>query len=233
MGGPRNEEKTMSSRTNTAFLVVGCLVVAGAVGAAPIGFQNISNPGSTNAGIGEAQLSLDGVDFGTDLILLSLRNDGPNACSITDVYFDNGGSSSCFDSIVQLWDVDDYLLLLQGDTGVDFSLGANPPDLPGGGLFGFGATAGFTADSDSPTEANGVNPGEVLGIVIQLVPNKTWSDVLAAFESGTMRAGIHVQSFPDGGSEAFITNGEIPEPTTMALLGAGVLSLAMRSRRRR
>jgi hypothetical protein len=215
------------------FLMVGCLVAAGAVSATPISFQNITNNNATNAAIGEAQLSLGGMGFGPGLVLLFLKNDGPNACSITDVYFDNGGSSTCFDTIVSLWDRDDFLMGFPGHPGVDFSLGAAPPDLPNGSSVGFAATLGFTADSDPPIVANGVNPGEFLGVVIRLLPNKTFADLWDAFEGGTMRVGVHVQGFVGGGSEAFVTTGgEIPEPTTVALLGAGVLSLAMRNRKR-
>ena len=222
----------MCSRGSGVILMVGCLVAAGAVSATPISFQNITNNNPANAVIGEAQLSLNGMSLGGGQVLLFLENNGPDPCSITDVYFDNGGSSTSFDTIVSLWDKDDFLMGVQGHPGVDFSLGAAPPDLPNGGSVGFSTTLGFAADSDPPAVANGVNPGEFLGIVIQLLPNETFEDVWNAFESGTMRVGVHVQGFADGGSEAFVTTGEIPEPTTVALLGAGVLSLAMRSRRR-
>lgn len=230
------EEKKMFNRGSIAFLVVGWLVVAGTVSATPIGFQCITNNSATNAAIGETQLTLDGMALGGGYIGLFLENKGSSPCSITDVYFDNGGSSSCFDNIAGLWDRDDPVFGISRHPGVDFSMGAAPPNLPGGNTVGFNVTSGFAADSDDPRPVgNGVNPGEFLGIVIRLIPGKTLADVWDAFESGEMRVGIHVQAFADGGSESFVTGGvggEIPEPTTVALLGAGVLSLAMRNKRR-
>lgn len=97
-------------------------------------------------------------------------------------------------------------------------------------------TAGFSADSDPPAVPNGVNPGEALGILFTLQSTKTWSNVIADLGTGALRIGIHVQAIggrPLGGSESFINNPHpIPEPATLGLVGAGLLALGWRTRKR-
>jgi hypothetical protein len=114
---------------------------------------------------------------------------------------------------------------------VDFSAGASPGNLPGGNNVSpvFSASTGLTADSNPPAQPNGVNPGEFLEIVFAANAN----DVLDAINGSTLRIGIHVQGFSGGGSESFINRpNPVPEPTTMLLLGLGLIGLAGVGRRK-
>jgi hypothetical protein len=187
--------------------------------AALLGFDNITNNNSGNAAIGEAQLTVDVTDAGSNQVLFTFDNSGPDDSSITDVYFDDGsllGIASVFNG-----------------TGVDFSQGANPGDLPGGNDISppFVTTAGFSADSEPPAQPNGVNPGETLGILFNLQTGQTFADVLAELGDGTLRIGIHVQGFADGGSESFV-NTPVPIASSFWLIGAGFVGVwgAMRKK---
>jgi hypothetical protein len=161
------------------------------------GFSNITGDSATNAATGEAQLSVDVGAGGAGQVRFDFHNVGAAACSITDVYFDDGvllGIAS----------------IING-AGVQFAQYASPSNLPGGTNVDpdFQTTAGFSADSDPPTQSNGVNPGESLGIVFNLKAGATLQGVLDSLADRTLRIGIHVQAFANGGSESFVN---IPGP---------------------
>jgi hypothetical protein len=178
-----------------------------------------------DAEIGEAQFFVDVTDAGNSQVLFTFTNTGPEASSITDVYFDNG-------SLLGIASIDN------SDPGVSFSQDANPPDVPGGNSIDppFNVTEGFLADSDSPPPKKGVNPGENLGILFDLQPGKTFGDIFVeinVMNPALLRIGIHVQDFDSGGSESFINNTTgggvtvppIPEPTTIVLMSCGLIGL--------
>jgi hypothetical protein len=208
-------------------LAVGFLALAFAqpAGAVLIGFDAITANNVADVAVGESQLFVDVTDAGGFQVLFTFSNTGPAASSITDVYFDDGtllGIAS----------------IING-AGVAFSLGASPPNLPSGenAIPPFQVTSGFAVDSDPPTQANGVNPGETLGILFDLQAAGTFADVLDDLDTGALRIGIHVQGFAGGGSESFVNDGPpgggqpIPEPTGALLFAAGSLFLATRVRR--
>lgn len=187
------------------------------------GFDNITNNNAGDAAIGEAQFFVDVTDAGNSQVLFTFTNIGPAASSITDVYFDNG-------SLLGIASIDN------SNPGVSFSQDASPPDLPGGDSIDppFIVTEGFLADSDPPPPTSGVNPGESLGILFDLQPGKTFSDIFVEINimnPALLRIGIRAQAFAGGGSESFINNTTggglvvIPEPTTIALMSCGLLML--------
>ena len=196
-------------------LLVGALFLCAPAMAIPLGLQNITNNNPVDAAIGESQLSVEVTPYAssTNQVLFYFSNVGPSASSITDVYFYNG-------------DLFTFGLILNS-TGVSFSPGAAPRNLPGGNTIHFVANRALSVDSNSPTQPNGVNPGEDLGIVLVLLAGNDFQNVLDELASGDLRVGIHVQGFASGGSESFVNNpNPVPEPATMLLLGSGLVGIA-------
>ena len=195
------------------------------------GFSIITANGVADNGvIGAAQLYVDVVEIGVrngGQVLFKFYNTGPEPCSITDVYFDDGALLG-------------IATIIEGP-GVEFSQGASPGNLPGGNGITppFVATDGFMADSDPPAQPNGVNPSEWLEIRFNLQSGMTYAHVLAALElgltdpaqPGSSRIGIHVQGFGDGNSESFVhtrTTVPVPGAGLLGVIGLGLVSLVKR-----
>lgn len=203
-------------------------------------FEGLTANNVANVATGEAQLSVEvsNEGVGSNQVKFTFRNAGPKASSITDVYFDDGALLSGIASFSE-------------SSGVEFSPGAAPGNLPGGNNAKppFKASAGLKADSDPPVQPNGVNPGEWLAITFNLKSGMTFQSVLDALELGlhlnpnipaddqgvNLRIGVHVQGFQGGGSESFL-NGPpgvvAPEPSTLALALTGIAGLGYAGLRR-
>jgi hypothetical protein len=202
------------------------LVIGSAAMAAPVtvNFTRITSNGSANPA---AQLSAIISDAGSNQVAVRFLNDVSNgmAASITDVYFDDGtlmGISSVTSS-----------------AGVNFSQGASPGNLPGGNNISpaFETTQGFSADSNPPITANGVNSSsEWLDVTFNLINNKTFADTVVALGTGELRIGMHVQGIGQAGdSEGFVNTPPsvvIPLPGAAGMGIAGLLGVAAIRRRR-
>ncbi len=210
-------------------LLAGLLLAVQAQAAAPLTLSFYGITGNEPAGHavtdGEANLKMQVIDIGSHQVSFRFTNDSDNS-SLTDVYFDDGALLG--------------ISKIGSSSGVVFTEGASPPNLPGGnGLTpAFKTTAGFLADSDPPVSPNGVQRGEWLAIDFDLLPAKSFADVVAALmlPSGGdwLRVGLHVQSFAGGYSESFVNVPvvAIPEPDDYALFLAGLALLGAVARRR-
>ncbi len=204
-------------RPSALLFALGLVLVTGQEArAVSYGFGCISNNLAVDCAIGEAQLSVEVIDVGGAQVEFKFTNVGADASSATDVYFDDG-SLLAINSVIN-------------GVGVDFSAPASPSNLPGGGGVSppFVTSLGFGVDSLPPTEPNGINPGETLSIIFDLIGGQMYADVLTELESGALRIGLHVQGYGTTGSESFVN---IPEPGTGLLMGLGLALLARRPRR--
>ena len=200
------------------------------VNALTYGFDRITANGTYNV---EDQFTLSLTSTLANQVSFRLENNGPLASVITSVYFDDAsGPSAVLKEIDSLW----------GSSGVVFSLGASPGNMPGGNPIQFSATSGLTADANNPKPHKGIGPGEWLTMNVELNPSATFLDVAAAISNGDLRFGMHVQSLPDGASDSFVnfvTPFDSPEVITpvedpvlvpdggsaIAFLGFGFISL--------
>src|SRR5262245_4453796 len=190
-----------------------------------VSFYCITPNQATDCAIGQAQMQVEVSDPGGDQVKFTFTNLGPTASSITDVYFDDGpllGISSIVNGL-----------------GVKFSGMARPRELPGANNASppFVTSVGFfSTGSTSPTAPNGINPVETLMIFFDLQPGVSYADVLAAFDNGELRIGLHVQGYADGGSVSLVSNpvppGPRPAAVWMFLPALGAFGVGRRRSRR-
>ena len=110
--------------------------------------------------------------------------------------------------------------------------------------FNFGIDA-FQADGDgiydikidfSTAAADRLTPGEAITFDLLSTTGGFTSDSFLTFSvpgggNGPFRVAVHIQSLPNGGSD-FITESSVPEPTSMVLLGTGLIGIAASLRKR-
>ncbi|MGX2040210.1 PEP-CTERM sorting domain-containing protein [Methylocaldum sp. MU1018] len=162
-------------------------------------------------------------------VLFVFRNVGPIASSIAGIYFDDD-ADHIISSVNGLIDADETTAGYTGDPNVDFSVGGTPAQLPAGNTVGFISTWRMTADDPAPQ--NGINPGEIFGVMFNLAGGFTLADLLQAKLAGDFRIGLHVISIggSGGGSDSYVN--VVPEPGIVWLLASGLMGLGFANRRR-
>jgi len=203
-----------------------CVATPASAATASYSFNCLTHNNVANCGTGQAQLSLNVSDtLVASQVLFEFRNAGPVASSLTDIYFDDGTLLGIAQVI--------------NGAGVSFTPPATPGNLPGANNASpaFQTTAGFSADSNPPVSHNGVNPGEKVGILFNLISGKSFADVVNALGiaggANGLRVGVHVQSFGNGGSESFINAvSPVPEAKQWLMMLVGISVVAARAMRR-
>jgi len=226
--------------TLSAFIRLGVCVLLALSGTAladPVplsqtyGFYGITTNSAESKAAGEAQLfvtvsnyylNLNGMPanlantfLADNQVLFTFTNTGPKASVIAQIYFE-GGPLSGIHSFVH-------------NAGIAFGIGATPPVLPGGENLSPPFNVDISASATNPAPHNGVNPGEWLGIVVNLEGTHTYEDVIAALALDSdhpLRIGLHVTSFANEESEAFVNVPPTPPgPRSVAPApGAAVLA---------
>lgn len=225
------------------FAVVAVCLLTDYLQAGPTyGFTSITNNNLADAAAGEAQLSVEindegSNDEGSNMVSFTFYNAGPEytgdveTMSITRVFFDDGTLLG-ISSIMTSEDVD-----VSHD--VSFVEGGKKDKLPAWNELDppFITSQDFYSNAAAPTYWNGVGAGEWMKITFTLLDGVTYSDTLGALHTGftnptgegDLRIGIHVQGFDSGGSESFIA---VPAPGAL-LLGCMGTTLVGWLRRRK
>ena len=219
-------------------LVLAMVVILSAEARAELfGFAAITN----NSGVSSTyaqQLAVDVTDPGGNQVLFTFYSDGPAsslydvpspiAGAITDIYFDDSAGLLAFDSIF-------------GDSGagvtfVNSGAGTSPVNLPAGNTVvpPFVATQPLSVESDPNPPVNGVNPGEYVALLYDIVSGD-YAGVRNALLSGfagadTLRIGMHVRGIDPTGvnqSDSFIMT-PVPGAVILGLLGLGIAGWKLR-----
>jgi hypothetical protein len=210
--------RTFVSLAAAVALAGGILLGAQNAQAVPIGFNILNNDG------GDPDLSdqflVNVLDDGGGFVSFDFSNSGPEASSITGIYFHDMDG----DILVP------PLTIASHSGGVSFSEGASGV-LPGGNTLtpAFTTTSGLSADSDPPTQPNGINPGEWLILLAEAFDD--FDSVIAALLSGQLRIGLHVQGLLSGGSQSYIIDPTpVPLPAGLLLFLSGLAGVGFLGR---
>lgn len=223
--------KMLKNGIVSALLVAGLLGFGAAANASTTyGFQWVPDSGGApeNSLLAD-QLSLvvdtHGADDGWDL---TVNNLGPIGSNVAEIYF-YSASSNFFSSFAYE----------SKSAGVNIGTGTpNPADLPGINSLPGSWLLSFALDTDPNKGSCPLGGGQVCGIN----PTEwvtfhatTGFDLLAALNSGLVRAGLHIRSIsPTGESDSYITVGNpVPLPAAAWLFGSALLGFIGFSVRRR
>ena len=190
------------------------------------GFTSITNWNATNVSSGESQLGVTVSDASNGRVRFEFDNVGANDLSITNIYFDDRAESLFEYSVGGI----------ENGTGTSFREGGWPWDLTGGSSVGFSDTHRLAANFWPSMVVNGVNPGETVGVLLNLATGHAFADVLEAINTSALRIGVYVSGFSNGGSESFVNSPAtteppvVPEPSGLSLFGIAAVGLLLGQR---
>lgn len=175
---------------------------AAAYGAATFGFTSVFATTPADALIGETQFFMDVLDESAHQVLFRIRNEGPEASSITGVFFEERGLAGFLTPVFS--EVQPRVVT---GSGVLFARTTVPPALEFGELFEpFTVTPELSLVAVAPVAVNGINPGESLDALVLLSDDIVTSEVISRLETGAVRVALLAQDFPDGGTATFVNN---------------------------
>ncbi|HEY9064426.1 MAG TPA: PEP-CTERM sorting domain-containing protein [Burkholderiaceae bacterium] len=157
----------------------------------------------------DCALATSSLSWTWDGTYFTLSNSG--AGHVSEIYFDlSAGMNASF---------------FGGIGTVSFTSGASPNSLPGGNSVGFTSDASFDSDAAGGSSF-GIDMGESATF-------KITGAALDSFTGGDLAAAAHVRSLVDAGASVVTIAAPVPEPTTYALMLAGLGAVGWIARRRR
>jgi hypothetical protein len=210
----------ISLRKNYISLIIGLVVLChlGTANAVIFPFQIFTNDGKYNDDPG----TIFKVDVTNDAagVKFTFYNQSTIGCTIARIYFDNGPLLSVNEII--------------NGPGVNFGQDyPGPGNLPAGKSLDqpFVADRALDIGALSPPPKSGLNNdsgSEWLQVKFNLKNGFDLQDVIHDLDTGELRVGLHIISFPDGSSESAVTT---PEPATILLIGIGMTLIGIRRKK--
>ena len=164
-------------------------------------------------------VTVSDTDVGADQVRFTIANESTGLDStLASIYFDD----NAIDGALAIFQV---LNPIDPGMNVDFSEDAidkvNPGELPGASIIGFETTtylgSNLAIGAAKPGTTWGLNNGEYVDIIFDLIGGDPVSDIIKMVSNGTIRVGTHIQSI---GENEFSASAVTPIPAP----GAGVLA---------